>query len=203
LSSACITATVAAAAGARESLPDVAEASLVQACAGGDRAAMSRLYQLYQRRVFTLLVRMVGRDDAEELAQEVFIRIFRGLPRFRGDAALGTWVYRLTMNVSLSFLTRTARRRRQDARLAESPPALAQGPVDANPWLRERLERALGELPAGYRAVLVLHDVEGLNHEEISAILGCRVGTSKSQLHKARMRMRALLQPGSAAEARP
>jgi RNA polymerase sigma-70 factor (ECF subfamily) len=141
------------------------------------------------------MLRMVGRSDAEELTQDVFLRIFRGLGSFRGDAALGTWVYRLAMNVCLSFLSRRKRRQRLDERFEVAPAETAAPAPDSNPWLRQQLEAAMGQLSPGYRAVLVLHDVEGLNHEEIAKILGCRVGTSKSQLHKARMKMRDLLGP--------
>ena len=114
-----------------------------------------------------------------------------GWPGFRGDAALGTWIYRLAMNVCLSFLAKRSRRGQIDSRIGQSPEPTP--PRVGNPWLRDQLERALAELPDGYRAVLILHDVEGLNHQEIAEIIGCRVGTSKSQLHKARMRMRKLL----------
>jgi len=139
-------------------------------------------------------LKMVGAADADELTQDSFVRIFRGLPKFRGDAALGTWIYRLTMNVCLSYLAKRNRRGQIDAQLAQDE-VVTQRPEVGSPWLRDHLTKALGRLPAGYRAVLVLHDIEGLNHQEISEILGCRVGTSKSQLHKARMKMRQILQP--------
>ncbi|MCC6749440.1 MAG: RNA polymerase sigma factor [Deltaproteobacteria bacterium] len=170
------------------------EAALVAACARGDRASLSTLYLRYHRRIFSLLVRMAGRQEAEELCQEVFVRVFRSVGSFRGEAALGTWIYRLAMNVCLTHLSRRARRGEVLAALPVEPPAM-QETRQGNPWLRDRLETALRELPPGYRAVLILHDVEGLNHQEIAEILGCRVGTSKSQLHKARSRMRELLAP--------
>jgi RNA polymerase sigma-70 factor (ECF subfamily) len=97
------------------------------------------------------------------------------------------------MNVCLSFLAKQKRRRR--LRLGIKIDQEPVQPQHGNPWLRQNLEQAMSQLPDGYRAVLVLHDVEGLNHEEVARILGCRVGTSKSQLHKARMRMRSLLEP--------
>ncbi len=153
------------------------------------------LYHRYKRRVFGLALRIVGASDAEEVAQEAFIRIFRGLPKFRGDAALSTWIYRLAVNAALSHRTRRA--------AARLPIEEAQAEADGEPQateaprgdavLRARLERALTKLPAGYRTVIVLHDVEGLEHEEIASILGCHVGTSKSQLHKARGKLRELL----------
>jgi RNA polymerase sigma-70 factor (ECF subfamily) len=138
----------------------------------------------------------VGPVDAEEVAQEAFIRIFRGLPKFRGDAALSTWIYRLAVNAALSHRTRRAGARlptdeNQNDQALEAQPAEEPAPGDA--VLRGRLERALVQLPAGYRTVIVLHDVEGLEHEEIASILRCHVGTSKSQLHKARARLREIL----------
>lgn len=169
------------------------EQALVEACRRGEREALHAFYERYRRRVFSLIARIVGPQDAEELAQEVFLRAFRGLEKFRGDAQLSTWMYRLAVNAALSHATRTQARQKRDlgedalmALPAEDAPA-------TDPRLRARLERALHSLPAGYRAVLVLHDVEGLQHEEIAEILGCRVGTSKSQLHKARAKMRELL----------
>jgi RNA polymerase sigma-70 factor (ECF subfamily) len=168
------------------------EASLVAACLGGDRRAMEQLYVRYRRRVFSLIVRIGGPQVAEELCQEIFLKIYKNLSKFRGDSQLATWIYRLTVNSTLTYVTRRPR----DLALEDHPvePAADERPT-GDPALRARIERALGDLPAGYRAVLVLHDVEGLNHEEIAEVLGCRVGTSKSQLHKARARMRELLGP--------
>jgi RNA polymerase sigma-70 factor (ECF subfamily) len=169
------------------------ERSLVDACQRGDRVAMGRLYQLFVGRVYSVVCRMVGYQDAEEVVQEVFIKIFKGIGRFRGDSAIGTWIYRLSVNASLTFL---GRRTRQQERMraagamgevADAPP-VSGGALD-----RIQLERCMAELPPGYRAVLILHDVEGLSHEEIAEIMGWHRGTSKSQLHKARARMRRLL----------
>jgi RNA polymerase sigma-70 factor (ECF subfamily) len=170
------------------------EALLVAACVDGDRRAMHTLYERYRRRIFALTARICGRDEAEELVQEVFVKAFRGLSRFRGDAKLSTWLYRLAVNAALSHASRNQARARRVAPqevLDELPGASAP---DGDPRLRERLRASLEKLPTGYRAVLILHDVEGLQHDEIAEILGCRVGTSKSQLHKARARMRELLE---------
>jgi RNA polymerase sigma-70 factor (ECF subfamily) len=173
------------------------DVEMIEACRRGEHRAMEMLYHRYKRRVFGLVTRIVGPNDSEEVAQEVFVRIFRGLPKFRGDSSLSTWVYRLSVNAALSHATRRTR-------LTDGEDALAHvaAPADAptDPGLSARLEAALAQLPPGYRAVLVLHDVNGLNHEECAAILGCRVGTSKSQLHKARARMRELLGPDLARE---
>jgi RNA polymerase sigma-70 factor (ECF subfamily) len=153
---------------------------------------MELLYHRYKRRVFGLVTRIVGTTDAEEVVQEVFVRIYRGLAKFRGDSQLSTWVYRLAVNAALSHVSKRKRR-------PESEEWVDQEAPDPRPQrdsaLTRQLEAALETLPAGYRAVLVLHDVEGLSHDQCAEILGCRVGTSKSQLHKARARMRTILAP--------
>ena len=166
---------------------------MVEACQQGDQVAMERLYRLYSGRVYSVVCRMVGYQDAEEVVQEAFIKIYKGIQRFRGDSSIGTWIYRLAVNSSLTFLSR--RKRNADRvraagqlhEVADSPPVTG-GALD-----RIHLERAIAKLPTGYRAVLVLHDVEGLSHDEIATIMGWHRGTSKSQLHKARARMRRLL----------
>jgi RNA polymerase sigma-70 factor (ECF subfamily) len=171
-------------------LLDADDARLLEACRLGDRRAMEALYHRFKRRVFSLVARIAGAHEAEEVSQEVFVRIYRGLPRFRGESQLSTWIYRLAVNAALSHVERRPKRAEGEEALAQIP--AKEGPR-SDPYLAARLERALVALPAGYRAVLVLHDVEGLAHEEIAEILGCRVGTSKSQLHKARAKMRDLL----------
>jgi RNA polymerase sigma-70 factor (ECF subfamily) len=173
---------------------DEDEQRLVRACQGGDRAALHLFYQRYVGRVRTLVTRIVGPGETDELTQEVFVKALRGIHGFRGESQLGTWIYRLAVNAALSYATREqGRQRRQlgDDMLQLLP---AESQQHSDPFLRSRLEAALSALPAGYRAVLVLHDIEGLQHEEIAQILGVRVGTSKSQLHKARARMRELLE---------
>ncbi len=180
--------------------PRAEEQALARACAEGDARAMAQLYGRYSQRVFNVVCRMVGRQEAEELAQDAFVRVFKGVGGFRGSSALGTWIYRLTMNLCLSHLAKRKRRRRLQERYEREQVAIWEAPKTRSPWLRARLERALAELPDGYRAVLILHDVEGLSHQEVASILGCREGTSKSQLHKARLRMRTLLEPALALE---
>jgi RNA polymerase sigma-70 factor (ECF subfamily) len=170
------------------------DAHLIAACRRGEARAMEMLYHQYKRRVFGMAHRIVGPSDAEEVAQEVFVRVFRGLVSFRGDSALSTWIYRLTVNAALSHLSRRGRRQEVgDESLVDLP---APPATERDSALAARIETALTKLPAGYRAILVLHDVEGLSHEECAAILDCRIGTCKSQLHKARARMRELLGPG-------
>lgn len=177
----------------------VDDRELVAACQRGERRAMEALYHQYKRRVFGLCHRIVGPVEAEEVAQDVFVRVFRGLANFRGESQLGTWVYRLAVNAALTHVGKQRRRGEvgDDEVLAQVP---APPAVERDPRLSDRVEAAMARLPAGYRAILVLHDVEGLSHEECAAILDCRVGTSKSQLHKARAKMRDLLGPGLAAE---
>ncbi len=171
------------------------DTELVAAIRRGDPGSREALYHRYKRRVFALAVRIVGATDAEEVSQEAFIRIFRGLPKFRGDSALGTWIYRLSVNAALSHRSRRGAvpGATSDPEVAVSA-ALIEGPPSGDAVLRARLERALWQLPLGYRTVIVLHDVEGLEHEEVAQILGCHVGTSKSQLHKARGKLREILQ---------
>ena len=162
----------------------------------------ARLYQMYSRRVYKRCWQMVwDKADAEDLTQEVFIHLFRKIDSYRGEAAFTTWLYRLTVNVVLMRLRKKTRiqlalgegtergeaLKDAAAELGTSDTALS-GTID-----RLNLERALAQLPAGYRMVFLLHDVEGYEHEEIAQILGVGAGTSKSQLHKARLRLRALL----------
>jgi RNA polymerase sigma-70 factor, ECF subfamily len=172
------------------------DTELVAAIRRGDPGSREALYHRYKRRVFALAVRIVGASDAEEVSQEAFIRIYRGLPKFRGDSALGTWIYRLSVNAALSHRSRRGAVPGATSSDLEIPvaAALSEGPPSGDAVLRARLERALWQLPVGYRTVIVLHDVEGLEHEEVAQILGCHVGTSKSQLHKARGKLREILQ---------
>jgi RNA polymerase sigma-70 factor, ECF subfamily len=167
------------------------DVALIAACRRGEARAMELLYHQYKRRVFGIIHRIVGNNDAEEVAQEVFVRIFRALGSFRGESALSTWIYRLSVNAALSYVGKRSRRNEVGE---EALLAVAAEPMPmTDPGLRARIEVALGQLPAGYRAILVLHDVEGLSHEECAEILDCRIGTCKSQLHKARARMREFL----------
>src|SRR5262245_22996177 len=154
---------------------------------------MEAVYHRFKRRVFSMVARIAGAQDAEEVAQEVFVRIFRGIAKFRGESQLDTWVYRLTVNAALTHVGRRPARFEGEEALEQLP--APTGP-SRDPRLAARLSAALADLPAGYRAVMVLHDVEGLSHEEIAEICGFSVGTSKSQLHKARGRMRDLLKLG-------
>lgn len=167
------------------------ERSLVERARAGDRGAMGLLYEAHARRVYTVVRRLAGDDHlAEDLSQEAWVRAFEKLHLFRGDASFGTWMYRLATNVALNRLRRLGRRPEVEtgAELGSPPP-----PPDDGILTRRALRRALDRLPPGYRQVLVLHDVEGWTHREIAEELRVTEGTSKSQLHKARARMRELL----------
>ena len=184
--------TRAAAAEAKVHAPAENDTALIAAVRRGDAGSREALYHRFKRRVYALAVRIVGPIDAEEVSQEAFIRIFRGLEKFRGDAALATWIYRLAVNAALSHRSRRGTGPQPDAD-DDVDAQVGAEPVHGDAVLRVRIERALARLPVGYRTVIVLHDIEGLEHEEIAQILGCHVGTSKSQLHKARARLREML----------
>ncbi len=160
--------------------------------AGGDRQAFERIYRRHAVRIHNLCRRMVGEADADDVAQEAFVRAWRKLDRFRGESSLGTWLYRLTVNVALSrrkvIGLRAQRFHGPDA--ADLPLAARR----ARPDVAMDLEAAIQKLPSGARQVFVLHDIEGYTHEEIGEMLGITNGTSKSQLHRARMTLRQHLE---------
>jgi RNA polymerase sigma-70 factor (ECF subfamily) len=157
----------------------------------GDLASFERLYHRHHTRIHTLARRMLGAAEAEEATQDVFVRAWEKLGTFRGDAAFGTWLYRLAINALLAI--RAGNARRQD-RFLEGELAIAATPArHMRTDLRLDLERAIEHLPDGARQVFTLYDVEGYRHEEIGGLLGITVGTSKSQLHRARMILRAYL----------
>ena len=174
-----------------------ADLELAARCRAGDAGAFEELYRQHARRLFGLIVRMIGSvDDAEDLLQEVFLQAHRKLAGFRGDSALGTWLYRLTMNHCLDHLrARQVRMNRATESLDEEGAEEPAAPAPAVPAAVSRLdlERAINMLPDGARAVFLLHDVEGFEHREIAQILGISEGTSKSQVHKARMKLRMIL----------
>ncbi len=168
------------------------EAADVALAAAGDQRAFERLYRLHVARVHSLARRMAGYDgDPDELTQDVFVRAWERLGTYRGEAAFGTWLHRLAVNVILNWRRSEAGKRRwiEDGADAELLPhartAAAEG-LD--------LEGAIAKLPPGARQVFVLHDVEGFRHEEIAAMTGVTAGTSKAQLHRARMLLRAWLE---------
>ena len=176
------------------------ERELAHGLRNSDRAAQEAIYRLHHQKVYQVAVRVLGDPvGAEDIAQEVFIRAFERGAQFRGDSKLSTWFYRLTVNACLS-----QKRRKSGVSLDENPllGETIERAIPAASPLGPALEEGLRRLPPGYRASLVLHDIEGLEHEEIAEVMGISVGTSKSQLHKARARMRELLAPALSAERR-
>ena len=170
---------------------------LARRCERGDPEAFDELYRAYGARLYSLLLRMAGSEqDAEDLLQETFLQAHRKLGGFRGDSSLGTWLYRLAVNQCLDFLRGRQARMGRAARLYDDdgPIEIAvEVPVIPAAISRMDLERAIARLPEGCRAAFVLHDVEGFAHYEVAAMLGVSEGTSKSQVHKARLRLRAML----------
>ena len=173
------------------------DADLVARCRGGDVEAFEAVYRQHSARIFALACRMAGSPDiAEDLLQEIFLQAHRKLGTFKGDATLGTWLYRLAINLCLDFVrSRQARNAKMTGALDDDvsgePPARRETPI-----ARIDLERAIARLPAGCREAFVLHDVEGFDHKEIGEMLGIAEGTSKSQVFKARMKLRAMLVSG-------
>jgi RNA polymerase sigma-70 factor (ECF subfamily) len=174
-----------------------ADLELAQRCRDGDAAAFEEIYRAHAGRLYNLLFRMAGSaQDAEDLLQEVFLHAYRKLASFRGDSTLGTWLYRLAVNHCLDVLRgRQKKMQRATDSLDEegaSEPAAVM-PVVPTAVSRLDLDRAIARLPEGCRAAFVLHDVEGFEHQEVASLMGISQGTSKSQVHKARMKLRALL----------
>ena len=173
------------------------ELALVERCRAGDLAAFETIYRTHAGRLYSVACRVLGNPtDAEDLLQEIFLAAHRKLETFRGESALGTWLYRLAMNLCLDHLRSRATRSGQLTDALDEEYGLDDS---GSRRLAERtiarmdLERAMAQLPEGCRTAFVLHDVEGLEHREIAEVLGIAEGTSKSQVHKARMRLRAML----------
>ena len=190
---------------------ELSEAEAIQRAQQGDAEAFERIYRLHNRRVYALCLRMVGNTaEAEDLTQEAFLQLFRKIGTFRGESAFSTWLHRLAVNV---VLMRLRKKTLAETSLDETtePDEDAGGPRKdiGGPDLRlsgsvdrVNLERAVERLPPGYRSIFVLHDVQGYEHNEIALIMNCSIGNSKSQLHKARMRLRELLQEAERSRAR-
>jgi RNA polymerase sigma-70 factor (ECF subfamily) len=163
--------------------------------------SFKKSYQRHNRRVYSLCLRMTqSAPEAEDLAQEVFIQLFRKIGSFRGDSAFTTWLHRLTVNQVLMHFRKRSVKMEKTTEEGETPVQIVAGtenPLHMPVVDRIALDSAIAQLPNGYRTVFILHDVEGHEHEEVARILGCSVGTSKSQLHKARMKLRRLLKKQS------
>jgi RNA polymerase sigma-70 factor (ECF subfamily) len=167
------------------------ESQVIRQAADGDGRAIRTLYDRYAPRVYAVVRRIAGDDDlAQDYAQEAWIRAVRALPTFRGDARFSTWLHRIAVNSALQALRKAETRRKREAPAPDDVPVV---PARGDALLQRRLEKALQDLPEGMRRVLLLHDVEGYTHEEIGDVLGVTAGTSKSQLFKARSKMRVLL----------
>lgn len=176
-------------------MPDVAstDLDLVRAAREGCPDAARHLYHRHAPRVLAVLVRTVRQEElARDLAQETWIRAFRALPRFREEARFSTWIHRIAVNTALSELRRARSREVEETELVESLPAPGRRQEDV--FLAQRLRQCLKTLPEGMRRILVLHDVHGHTHQEIARRLGISVGTSKSQLFRARAKMRVMLE---------
>ena len=190
---------------------ELTEAEAIRRAQQGDADAFERIYRLHNRRVYALCLRMVGNTaEAEDLAQEAFLQLFRKIATFRGESAFSTWLHRLSVNVVLmrlrkKTLVETSLDETADADEESSGPRKDVGGPDlrlSGSVDRVNLERAVEKLPPGYRSIFVLHDVQGYEHNEIATIMKCSIGNSKSQLHKARMRLRQLLQENERDRAR-
>jgi RNA polymerase sigma-70 factor (ECF subfamily) len=184
-------------------LPQLTDADIVRLAQQGDSVAFERIYRMHSRKVYTLCLRMVGdRSDAEDLTQEVFLQLFRKIQQFRGESAFSTWLHRMSVNIVLMrFRKRPRPEESLDAITNPEPETGAPSKEFGGPDLRLNgavdritLETVINELPPGYKAMFILHDVQGYNHDEIAGIFGCTAGNSKSQVHKARTRLRELLQ---------
>ncbi len=180
----------------RQVLEDTLTADSIAAdsalAASGDATAFERLYRTHVARVHTLVRRMIDADEADDVTQDVFIRAWQKLSTFRGESAFGTWLHRLAVNVVLARRKTVGIERGRFINEEEPLDGLSSNRV--TPELSMDFEEALASLPEGARQVFVLHDVEGYRHEEIARMLGVVPGTSKSQLHHARMALRRHLE---------
>jgi RNA polymerase sigma-70 factor, ECF subfamily len=171
-----------------------ADLDLVARCRAGDAGAFETLYRQHAARIYTLACRMAGsRDDGEDLLQEIFLQAHRKLGSFKGDSSIGTWLYRLALNHCLDYVrSRQAKMSKLtdtlDGETSVEPTARRETPI-----ARLDLERAIERLPEGCREAFVLHDIEGFDHKEVGERLGIAEGTSKSQVFKARMKLRGFL----------
>ena len=188
---------------------ELSESEAIERAKQGDGEAFQALYERHKRRVYSLCLRMTANTaEAEDLTQEAFLQLYRKIGTFRGESAFSTWLHRLSVNVVLMHLRKkglpvvsleeTTQSSEEDSPKRDfgaDDVALA-GSID-----RLQLQKAVESLPPGYRTIFVLHDVEGYEHNEIAGLVGCSIGNSKSQLHKARMKLRDLLKMNRAEKA--
>jgi RNA polymerase sigma-70 factor (ECF subfamily) len=172
----------------------VSDAELVARCQAGDVDAFETLYHQHAGRIFALASRMAGSpDEGEDLLQEIFLLAYRKLGTFKGEAALGTWLYRLALNHCLDFVRSRQARTRKLTETLDDERSVEPAARQDTPIARIDLERAIARLPEGCREAFVLHEVEGFDHKEVAELLGIAEGTSKSQVFKARMKLRGIL----------
>jgi RNA polymerase sigma-70 factor, ECF subfamily len=186
----------------------LSEAEAIERAKQGDAGAFEALYNLHRRRVYSLCLRMTANTAAaEDLTQEAFLQLFRKIGTFRGESAFSTWLHRMAVNVVLMQLRKKGLNvvPLEDTMEGEEElPKKEPGAEDvrlAGSIDRLQLEHAISELPPGYRMIFLLHDVQGYEHNEIANMAGCSIGNSKSQLHKARMKLRELLKTSRAEKA--
>jgi RNA polymerase sigma-70 factor (ECF subfamily) len=181
---------------------DMPEAEVISKAQEGDIRCFEMLYARHKRRVFSLCLRMTGNyADAEDFTQEAFVQLYRKIKSFRGESAFSTWMHRLSVNIVLMHLRKKnlseiSLQELLEPQQGEERPKKELGMTDnvlRGSVERVTLEQAIEELPPGYRIIFVLHDIEGYEHNEIAELLCCSIGNSKSQLHKARMKLRTLL----------
>lgn len=182
---------------------EVNDADVVRLAQGGDAVAFERVYRLHSRRVYSLCLRMVGDPtEAEDLTQDVFLHLFRKIGTFRGESAFSTWLHRMAVNIVLMRLRRKVIAKTSLDSITDpgeesdtQPKEFGSSDLQLNGVIdRVTLQAAINELAPGYRAIFILHDVQGFKHSEIAEIFGCSLGNSKSQLHKSRMLLRQMLQ---------
>ena len=187
---------------------ELSESEAIERAKQGDGDAFETLYDLHKRRVYSLCLRMTANAaEAEDLTQEAFLQLFRTIGTFRGESAFSTWLHRMAVNVVLMRLRKKnlpivplddplETEEESSKKEPGAPDLKLSGSVD-----RMQIQRAVDALPPGYRTIFVLHDVEGYEHNEIAQLVGCSIGNSKSQLHKARMKLRDLLKTSRAEKA--
>jgi RNA polymerase sigma-70 factor, ECF subfamily len=184
-------------------LTELNDADVVRLAQQGDTGAFERIYRLHSRKVYNLCLRMTGdRTEAEDLTQDVFLQLLRKIGTFRGESAFSTWLHRMSVNIVLMrFRKKSIAQTSLDTisnpeeEFSTLPKELGCPDLRLNGVIdRVTLQAAIDDLPPGYKAMFILHDIEGYNHDEIAEMFGCSAGNSKSQVHKARMRLRELLQ---------
>lgn len=184
-------------------LPELNDADVVRLAQHGDAAAFERIYQLHRRKVYSLCLRMTGdRTEAEDLTQDVFLQLLRKIDTFRGESAFSTWLHRMSVNIVLMRFRKKPKAEtpldtiiNPEEESCTVPKEFGQPDLRLNGVIdRITVQAAINELPPGYKVMFILHDIEGYNHDEIAEMFGCSVGNSKSQVHKARLRLRELLQ---------